>query len=281
MSITVSQLSKQYGPVTALDGVSLTLEGRKIYGLLGRNGAGKSTLMKLMSDRIGPTAGEILVDGKSVHNNTGRIYMMSEDNLYVDSMKVRDIFRWTGEFYGGFDQALADRLCEEFELNPKKKATSLSTGYKSICKLITALCVDADYIFMDEPVLGLDAWHRELFYRSLLETYADRPRMFLLSTHLIEEVAGVIEDVIIIDKGKILRTDSVENLLRSGYNITGAAAAVDDYCRGKEVLGCDTVGGIKTAAVLGRAEDVPAGLTVSPLDLQKLFIRMTEKREGK
>ena len=281
MSITVSQLSKQYGPVTALDGVSLSLEGGKIYGLLGRNGAGKSTLMKLMSDRIRPTAGEILVDGKSVHNNTGRIYMMSEDNLYVDSMKVRDIFRWTGEFYGGFDQALADRLCEEFELNPKKKATSLSTGYKSICKLITALCVDADYIFMDEPVLGLDAWHRELFYRSLLETYADRPRMFLLSTHLIEEVAGVIEDVIIIDKGKILRTDSVENLLRSGYNITGAAAAVDDYCRGKEVLGCDTVGGIKTAAVLGRAEDVPAGLTVSPLDLQKLFIRMTEKREGK
>ena len=281
MSITVSQLTKQYGPVTALDGVSLTLEDGKIYGLLGRNGAGKSTLMKLMSDRIRPTAGEILVDGKSVHNNTGRIYMMSEDNLYVDSMKVRDIFRWTGEFYGGFDQALADRLCEEFELNPKKKATSLSTGYKSICKLITALCVDADYIFMDEPVLGLDAGHRELFYRSLLETYADRPRMFLLSTHLIEEVAGVIEDVIIIDKGKILRTDSVENLLRSGYNITGAAAAVDDYCRGKEVLGCDTVGGIKTAAVLGRAEDVPAGLTVSPLDLQKLFIRMTEKREGK
>ena len=281
MSITVSQLSKQYGPVTALDGVSLSLEDGKIYGLLGRNGAGKSTLMKLMSDRIRPTAGEILVDGKSVHNNTGRIYMMSEDNLYVDSMKVRDIFRWTGEFYGGFDQALADRLCEEFELNPKKKATSLSTGYKSICKLITALCVDADYIFMDEPVLGLDAGHRELFYRSLLETYADRPRMFLLSTHLIEEVAGVIEDVIIIDKGKILRTDSVENLLRSGYNITGAAAAVDDYCRGKEVLGCDTVGGIKTAAVLGRAEDVPAGLTVSPQDLQKLFIRMTEKREGK
>ena len=114
MSITVSQLSKQYGPVTALDGVSLTLEDGKIYGLLGRNGAGKSTLMKLMSDRIRPTAGEILVDGKSVHNNTGRIYMMSEDNLYVDSMKVRDIFRWTGEFYGGFDQALADRLCEEF-----------------------------------------------------------------------------------------------------------------------------------------------------------------------
>ena len=281
MSITVSQLTKQYGPVTALDGVSLTLEDGKIYGLLGRNGAGKSTLMKLMSDRIRPTAGEILVEGKSVHNNAGRIYMMSEENLYVDSMKVRDIFRWTGEFYGGFDKVLADRLCEEFELNPKKKATSLSTGYKSICKLITALCVDADYIFMDEPVLGLDAGHRELFYRSLLETYADRPRMFLLSTHLIEEVAGVIEDVILIDKGKILRTDSVENLLRSGYNITGAAAAVDEYCRDREVLGYETVGGIRTAAVLGRAEAVPAGLTVSPLDLQKLFIRMTEKREGK
>ena len=73
----------------------------------------------------------------------------------------------------------------------------------------------------------------------------------------------------------------VDNAAEVTGSIPGAAAAVDDYCRGKEVLGCDTVGGIKTAAVLGRAEDVPAGLTVSPLDLQKLFIRMTEKREGK
>lgn len=281
MSIAVRNLTKRYGKVAAVEEISITLEREKIYGLLGRNGAGKTTLMNLMCDRIRPSAGTMTVEGRPLYNNAGRIYMMTEENLYPESMRVHEVFRWTGEFYGGFDQEFADHLCREFDLDTKKKIGTLSTGYKSIYKLIAALCVDADYIFLDEPVLGLDAGHRELFYKSLLETYSKNPRTFLVSTHLIEEVAGVIEDVIIIDKGRLLRTDSVENLLQSGYNITGAIAAVDTYCRGREVLGSDIVGGIKTAAILGKATDIPAGLTVSPLDLQKLFIRMTEKKEGK
>lgn len=280
MSIQCEHLTKRFGDVTAVDDVSVTLEQGKIYGLLGRNGAGKSTLMGMLSDRVRISGGAITIDGKPLYNNAGRVYMMSEETLYPENLKVRDVFRWTGEFYGGFDHAFADRLCEEFKLDRKKKVGTLSTGYKTIYKIITALCVDADYIFLDEPVLGMDAGHREIFYKALLETYMARPRTFVVSTHLIEEVVGVIEDVIIIDGGKLLRTESVENLLRSGYNITGAIAAVDDYCRGKELIGYDTVGGIKTASVLGKAEDIPADLTVSPLDLQKLFIRMTEHKEG-
>lgn len=280
MSIQCKQLTKRFGNLTAVDHVSVTLEREKIYGLLGRNGAGKSTLMGLLADRIRPTSGEIYIEGKPLYNNASRIYMMSEENLYPENQKVGDVFRWTGAFYGGFDHALADRLCREFGLSTKKKIGSLSTGYKTIYKIITALCVDADYIFLDEPVLGMDAGHREVFYKALLETYMARPRTFVVSTHLIEEVAGIIEDVIIIDQGKLLRTESVENLLRSGYNITGAIAAVDNYCRDKELIGYDTVGGIKTASVLGKADSIPDGLTVSPLDLQKLFIRMTEHKEG-
>lgn len=280
MSIQCEHLTKRFGSLTAVDDVSVTLEREKIYGLLGRNGAGKSTLMGILSDRIRISGGTVTIEGKPLYNNAGRVYMMSEETLYAENLKVRDVFRWTGEFYGGFDHAFADRLCEEFKLDRKKKVGTLSTGYKTIYKIITALCVDADYIFLDEPVLGMDAGHREIFYKALLETYMARPRTFVVSTHLIEEVVGVIEDVIIIDQGKLLRTESVENLLRSGYNITGAIAAVDDYCRDKELIGYDTIGGLKTASVLGRAENVPADLTVSPLDLQKLFIRMTEHKEG-
>lgn len=281
MSIQAKNLSKVFGgKAVAVDDVSMTLEREKIYGLLGRNGAGKSTLMGMLSDRIRPSGGSVTVEGKPLFNNAGRIYMMSEEALYPENMKVHEVFRWSGEFYGGFDTALAQRLCGEFQLDRKKKISALSTGYKTIYKIITALCVDADYIFLDEPVLGMDAGHREVFYKALLETYMERPRTFVVSTHLIEEVVGVIEDVIIIDQGKLLRTESVETLLRSGYNVTGAIDAVDTYCRGRELIGYDTVGGIKTASVLGQAEHVPEGLTVSPLDLQKLFIRMTEHKEG-
>ncbi len=280
MSIQCEHLTKRFGSVAAVDDASVTLEREKIYGLLGRNGAGKSTLMGLLTDRIRPTAGTMTIDGKPLRDNVSRVYMMSEEPLYPESYKVRDLFRWTGEFYGGFDHVLAQRLCNEFNLDTKKKAAALSTGYRTIYKIIIALCVDADYIFLDEPVLGMDAGHREIFYKALLETYMARPRTFVVSTHLIEEVAGIIEDVIIIDQGKLLQTESVENLLHSGYNITGAIDAVDDYCRDQELIGYDIIGGIKTASILGKAENVPNGLTVTPLDLQKLFIRMTEHKEG-
>ena len=138
MSIQCAHLTKRFGDkVIALDDVSVTLEREKIYGLLGRNGAGKSTLMGLLADRVRPTSGTMTIEGKPLHNNTGRVYMMSEETHYPENLKVRDVFRWTGEFYGGFDHDLADRLCGEFGLDRKKKAGTLSTGYKTIYKIIT------------------------------------------------------------------------------------------------------------------------------------------------
>ena len=282
MSIELLDISKSYGKFLALDQVSIQFEREKIYGLLGRNGAGKTTMMKMIANRIFPDAGVLLIDGDDIvanPTNVGSIYMMTDKKLYPDPMRVGEVFRWTDAFYGGFDHDLADVLCKRFELNKKSKISSLSTGYLSIFKIIVALCVKAQYILLDEPVLGLDAGHREKFYKSLLETYAETPRTFVISTHLIEEVASIIEDVVIIDQGKILRNCSVEALLQSGYNITGSIADVDAYCSSRETIGSDTIGGIKTAAILGKAEHVPIGLTVSPLDLQKLFVRMTESSE--
>jgi len=282
MSIELLDISKRYGKFLALDQVSIQFEREKIYGLLGRNGAGKTTMMNLIANCIFSDAGKILIDGDDIvtnPTNIGSIYMMTDKKLYPDPMRVGEVFRWTDAFYGGFDHEFAEVLCKRFDLNKKSKIASLSTGYRSIFKIIVALCVKAQYILLDEPVLGLDAGHREKFYKSLLETYAETPRTFIISTHLIEEVAGIIEDVVIIDQGKILRNCSVEELLQSGYNITGSIADVDAYCSIHETIGSDTIGGIKAAAILGKAENVPVGLTVSPLDLQKLFVRMTESSE--
>ncbi len=282
MSIDVVDVSKSYGKNIALDQISVSFQKDKIYGLLGRNGAGKTTLMSLITNQIFPDRGTITIDGVKVFDNQhamGKLYMMTEKKLYPETIRVSEIFRWTDEFYGGFNHEFADVLCRRFALNKRKKIKTLSTGYSSIYKFIVALCVKADYILLDEPVLGLDAGHREIFYKSLLETYAETPRTFLISTHLIEEVSGMIEDVVIIDRGRIIRNCSVEELLQSGYNITGSISDVDAYCSNRETIGSDTVGGIKTAAVLGKADNIPEGLTISPLDLQKLFVSMTEASE--
>jgi ABC-2 type transport system ATP-binding protein len=280
--LEIKNITKKFGQVVALNDVSLTLENGKIYGLLGRNGAGKSTLLNIITNRIFPDSGEVLVDGLPARENDyalQKIYMMSEKSYYPDNMRVQDAFRCTEAFYGGFDREYAKKLCELFGLNPRKKIKELSTGYGSIFKLVTALSVTVPYVLLDEPVLGLDANHRELLYKVLLETYSVRKRAIIISTHLIEEVAGLIEEVIIIKKGEIIRRQPTEELLSMGYTVTGPSLRVDEYVSGKELLGEDALGGLKTVYVMGQPpkEPVPEVLQIGKMDLQKLFIRLTNE----
>lgn len=282
MSIVVEKVSKQFGKVQALRDVSLTLEEGKIYGLLGRNGAGKSTLLNILTERIFPDGGRVTVDGEPIHNNDSalsKMYLMSEQDCYPESMKVREAFRWTKEFYPTFDQDFAWNLAGAFELPLGSKVNKLSTGYSSIFKLIVALSVNVPYVLLDEPVLGLDANHRDLFYKTLLARYVEHPATVVISTHLIEEVSSLIEDLVIIHKGEVLRRGSREEFLSQGYTVSGPRGLVEEYLKGKEVLGADVLGGLESAYVLGKADrrTLPQGLELSGLDLQKMFILMTGK----
>ena len=282
MSIVVEKVSKQFGKVQALRDVSLTLEEGKIYGLLGRNGAGKSTLLNILTERIFPDGGRVTVDGEPIHNNDSalsKMYLMSEQDCYPESMKVREAFRWTKEFYPTFDQDFAWNLAGAFELPLGSKVNKLSTGYSSIFKLIVALSVNVPYVLLDEPVLGLDANHRDLFYKTLLARYVEHPATVVISTHLIEEVSSLIEDLVIIHKGEVLRRGSREEFLSQGYTVSGPRGLVEDYLKGKEVLGADVLGGLESAYVLGKADrrTLPQGLELSGLDLQKMFVLMTGK----
>ncbi len=270
-------LTMRFGNNTALDGVDVCFGDNKIYGLLGRNGAGKSTLLSVVTNRLLPTAGEVFIDGEPARENDrvlGLVYYMGEKTLLPDTATVAQLFRWTGDFYPGFDGEYAGQLADTFGLPEKKKLKNLSTGYLTIAKLIAALASNAPYTLFDEPVLGLDANHRDVFYRQLIESYSRQPRTILISTHLIEEVADIIEQVVIIKAGKILLDRPAEEVKRMGYTVSGRAEAVDAYCTGRDVLSVDTLGGLKTACILGKAEEAP-GLDVSGLDMQKLFIRLT------
>lgn len=278
--IELKNVTKQFGKVTALDNVSVTFEENKIYGLLGRNGAGKSTLLNLISNRLYPTSGEILLDGENVTENDGalsKIYCMSDRDLYQDSCKVKEVFKTTAFYYDGFDMDYAMRLSQLYGLNTNKKIKSLSTGYRSIYKLITALSANAPVVFFDEPILGLDANHRELFYKELIQKYTEKPSTYIISTHLIEEAADIIEKVVILKEGKMIVDEDTESLLSKGYAVSGAAQAVDDFCKDKQILGEDILGGLKTAYITGQCDksQVSDYLEISKLDLQKLFVKLT------
>lgn len=281
-AIQINNVTKRYDDVTALDNVSFSFEYGKIYGFLGRNGAGKSTLINIIANRIFADKGEVLIDNLSARENMDvheKIFCMSEADLYDTGLKIKQHFMWTARFYDIFDINKAFSIAEKFALNTDKKYRELSKGYQSVFKLAIALSLNVPYVIFDEPVLGLDANHRELFYELLLQDYEDHQRTIIIATHLIEEVANIIEEVVLIDSGRVLLQESVENLMNKGYCISGHSDEVDAYCKNKKIIGYDELGNLKLVYILGEREPLPpnSSLQISNMNLQKLFIKLTEK----
>lgn len=141
-----------------------------------------------------------------------------------------------------------------------------------------ALCVPINYVLLDEPVLGLDANHRQLFNKKLLEAYARRPRTFVIATHLIEEVAYLLEEVIVIRDGVSIQQASVEQILQEASLVTGAREVVEAFIADKQVLHEEVLGNQVQAVVMGRFQtEIPATIEVSHLNLQDYFIQLTRK----
>lgn len=184
----------------------------------------------------------------------------------------------------------AYRLCEKFQLNANKKIKSLSTGYNTISKLILTLSSGAPILMFDEPISGLDANNRDLFYKELLAGYIEKPRTIILSTHIIEEIADILERVIILKDRGIAVDDTVENLLKRAYYVSGPADAVDKFIAGKTLINIEQMASYKSAAIVGEVSNndrntaKELNLEFSKMELQKLFIYLTnmegENNEG-
>lgn len=284
MAIELKGVTKRYGATTALDNVSVSFGGGAVYGLLGSNGAGKTTMMNIITNRIWPDAGEVTIDGESALGYDaalGKVYMMAEANLFPDSMKVEGALKLTKSFYPTFDMDYAMSVAAKFALPTKKKVKALSTGYASIFRLTLALAVNCPYVIFDEPVLGLDAQHRDLFYRLLMEKCADGEQTVILSTHLIQEAASLISHAVIIKNGCIIRDADTDELAGAAYQVSGPAAAVDKYISGRHVLTVNNLGGLRTACVEGKPEPEAAeGLEFAGMDLQDYFIGLMNETEG-
>lgn len=278
--LKISHLSKKFGRRVILDDVSFTLEPAKIYGLLGRNGAGKSTLLNLISNRIFPTSGSIKLGDQEVNTDQtlDKIFLIGEDNLYYKQVKINQMFDLADGAYGNFDYQNAEQMLKQFELDGNQKFAKLSTGQKTAAKISLALNVDADYIFLDEPVLGLDANHREIFYQELIKSYQKRPRTIVLSTHLIDEIQQLVEHVILIDRHRVLEDADVQDLLDRAYDISGPAKLVDQYTEGLNILSTTDLGNIRTAHVFDQLPEdriLPDQVQIGHYDLQHLFIYLT------
>lgn len=283
--IELSNLTKRYKQAVALDDVSFNLEENTVYGLLGRNGAGKTTLMSIVTAQSFATAGRVRVFGEEPYENSNvlsRVCFIRDDQAYPGSAKPVHAFRIARLCFPNWDQALAERLINDFRLPLNTHIKNLSRGQRSAVGATIGLASRADVTFFDEPYLGLDAVAREAFYDRLIEDYAEHRRTIVLSSHLIDEVANILERVIVLDEGRVVMNDSADDLRDRAVVISGDSAAVAAFTTGRKVIHQQNLGNVTAATVLGRltpqerATLAAQSLEVSPVSLQQLVVRTTQ-----
>ena len=219
-------LSKSYGQKVVLNELNLELESGKIYGLIGRNGAGKTTMLSIMSNQNPATSGMVTLDGENIWENRkalDRICFSRELNVTAESglaaYTVKRYLDAAALFLPHWDKEMAAQLVQAFELDMKAKLGKLSKGMLSMVTIVVAMASKAEFTFLDEPVAGLDVVAREQFYKLLLDEYTETGRTFVISTHIIEEAADVMEEVIILDKGKVIRHCNTQDLIENKHRI--------------------------------------------------------------
>ncbi|WP_433161975.1 ATP-binding cassette domain-containing protein [Kribbella sp. CA-247076] len=288
-------LSVRFAGVPALDRLDLRLAAGKIHGLLGRNGSGKSTLAAVLAGFRRPDEGRVLIDGGDLgtaaepYENavvTSRVCLIRESGDLVDAAPVKHVLGLAASLRPYWDGDLAEELLDRFEVPTTKKVQKLSRGQKSALGVVLGLASRAPLTMFDETYLGMDVPSRNLFYDALLTDYAEVPRTIVLSTHLVSEVSPMLEEVVILDRGRLVTQSPVDALRGRGASIVGPAAVVDEFTGGFTVLAEEKLGGTKSTTVLGDldpallAQARAAGLEIGPVGLQDLFVHLTSNGQG-
>ena len=273
--IEFTNVTKRYGSTTAIDRISFSIPEQGIYCLLGRNGAGKTTLMKLLAGHIPTTEGEITVDGKIVSTSC-----MPENVNFIESgsvqfnMRISELIDIAADLQEDFDREFACEMAERFELDTKKKFKQLSFGMKTMLTTIITTANTSKVILLDEPTLGFDAIMREQFNALLLESYHMRPRVLIVSTHLIDEIAKVTERLIIIDKGRILLEAGIDDIDEKAYSLSGSSNLILPLIEGLNCIGKTSAGSVMAAYIYGDRITPPPGVMIDRLSLQDFFIQI-------
>lgn len=279
--IELKGVTKRYGQAAVLKNITLSIEEPGIYCLLGRNGAGKTTLLKSIAGYQNITDGTIRVDGKLITTaalDTGVSYI--ENFARHFNLPVRKLLRIASEVNPSYDYDFASEMMERFELDGNKKFRQLSLGMKTMVSTIICLASSREAILLDEPVLGFDAIMRVEFYDMLAESFRRHPRIIIVSTHIIEEIAKTIQKLIIIDKGSIRFFDTLQAVEEKAFSVSGLQRDVEAATQGLNIIGQDTVGGLVTSYLFDNPPEQTASLEIRPLSLQDFFIQMVGHRGG-
>jgi ABC-2 type transport system ATP-binding protein len=219
LALETRDLWRKFGKFEAVKGVSLSVPKGTVFGLLGVNGAGKSTIIKMVMGHLRPTAGEILVLGRTLWEDLveirRRVAYVSENRYMYDWMTVEESIRFTRAFHESWDDRKAADLLRRFSLPPEKKVRQLSRGNRARLCLLLALSFNPELIILDEPTSGLDPIVRRDFIENIVTEIADEGKTVLFSSHIVEEVERVADYVGIINEGELLLVSTIDDIKAS------------------------------------------------------------------
>ncbi|MBU5478293.1 ABC transporter ATP-binding protein [Eubacterium sp. MSJ-13] len=212
MILECENLSKDYGSVKALDGLTLRIESGKIVGLLGPNGHGKTTLIKTLSGLLSQDDGDVLIDGKKVGVDTKKIVSYLPERSYLSpAMKIREVVSFFEEFYEDFDAKKAYAMLDELGLDKESRLKALSKGNREKVQLIMVMSRSAKLYLLDEPMGGVDPAARDYILRTIISNYTEDATV-IISTHLIQDVEQILDEVIFLKHGKVMLHRDVDEL---------------------------------------------------------------------
>lgn len=280
--IELMSVTKKYGGIVGIENLSIQIKQPGIYCLLGRNGAGKTTLLKTLSGHIAATSGTISVNGKQVTS-----IAMPEDVHYVESnatqfnMRLDDLFNAAADLSKTFNLSYALDIAKRFQLDRKKRYKQLSFGMKAMVNTLLALASGKEILLLDEPVLGFDPVMRKNFYEMLQESNAENPKTIIISTHIIDEISKVADQLIIINKGQLVQFCDMNEIDEKAYCVTGPKENVKAATKGMRILSEIKAGGFLSQYIYDRRLPESDKYSISALSLQDFFIGLVgDEKEG-
>ncbi|ARF17428.1 ATP-binding cassette domain-containing protein [Sporosarcina ureae] len=288
-AITLKNVTKSYRSITVLNQLSLEIRENVITGLVGRNGVGKTTLMKMVAGFIKESDGELRVFGERPFNSlkvSANMIFIDDMMGFPDALTLGDLLMECDRFYENWDQELAMRLLEYFKLPLTLNHRVLSKGKRSTFNAVVGIATRCPLTMFDEPITGMDAGARRDFYRALLKDYLAHPRTILLSSHHMEEMEDLLEDILVIDGKSIAFRGPITELQEKFLSLQAKESVLKSYAIRYGVVHRSNAGPMTEWIVDNEHTEAEvdelkqAGIRVSALSASEAYLAMTGQTTG-
>ncbi|MBO0586815.1 ABC transporter ATP-binding protein [Sporosarcina sp. E16_8] len=287
--IEFNDVTKTYGKRIVLNKMTFSIRHGVLTGIIGRNGVGKSTVMKIIAGHIQATSGDIRVFSDKPFNSlkvSANSILVDDTMSFSDKLTLKDILKEADRFYPNWDAPLAQRLFDYFSFHSDARQIDLSKGKKSTFNAIIGLASHCPLTIFDEPTTGMDTVVRKDFYRALLKDYIAHPRTILLSSHHLEEIEDLLENILLIHNKTALFHGPVTDLQEMFVSLIGKNELISTFIADIEIFSSQINGSFSEILVKNNftPDEIKQlhtqGIQLVPVSADDAYVALTTGTKG-